>query len=45
MSWAGAAMSWAGAAMSWAEAVMIWAGVYSKTVFPTLKTPKNAKKS
>ena len=35
---------WAGAVMIWAEAVMIWAGACSKTNFPTLKMPKNAKK-
>ena len=35
---------WAGAVMIWAGAVMIWAGACSNTKFPTLKTPKKAKK-
>ena len=45
MFWAGAVMVWAGAVMIWAGAVMIWAGACSSTNFPTLKTPKNAKKA
>ena len=36
---------WAGAVMIWAAAMMIWAGACSNTNSPTLKTPKNAKKS
>ena len=43
--WAGAIMILAGAVMILAGAVMIWAGAYSNTNFPTLKMPKNAKKS
>ena len=43
--WAGAVMIWAGAVMIWAGAVMIWAGACSNTNFPTLETPKNAKKA
>ena len=43
--WAGAVMIWAGAVMIWAGAVMIWAGACSNTNSPTLKMPKNEKKS
>ena len=38
-------MIWAGAVMIWAGAVMIWEGACSNSNFPTLKTPKNAKKA
>ena len=40
-----AVISWAGAVMHWAGTVMVWAGASSNTNFPTLKTPKNAKKA
>ena len=45
MVWAGAVMIWAGAVMIWAGAIMTWTGACSNTNFPTLKMPKNAKKS